>query len=479
MRNDAHGDRLMGRLLAVSAAVLAVAYSTLSIVRHTRFQSGGFDLGIYDQSVWLYSRFLWPYNTIKERFILGDHFTLTLPLLSPLYWIWPDPKILLIFQAVFVSASSIAVFRIARIRGLTPWASYVIALLYLLFYGVQYGIFFDFHPILPGLALVAWMLYFLESGRKKSFVLMLPLVILTQENMSIVLISLGFIYIFRQAYRKTGLMFISVGAVAAPILSRVIAALSPVGFQYWPEISLNPAINLVRMFDSEEKRQVMLYTFSWFSFLPLFSPGAVAAIFIDLAQYFVTGGEFARMWSPFMHHRAILSIFVTLGTIGVLERVRKNTRLLNVVAAVLLVSAMFQQYYFHFAVNKLTKPSFWAYEQWMADNEVLFREIPPDASVAATQSIVPHLSRRKEIYLVWPRMHDIDSKPCGQVSCWWLDWGGNPEYLVVDMHPNQWLTQLLETNEHVALALDAMTADGRIQQVRAVGDARLYRIIRK
>jgi len=32
--------------------VLSVAYSTLSIIRHNHFQSGGFDLGIYDQAVW-------------------------------------------------------------------------------------------------------------------------------------------------------------------------------------------------------------------------------------------------------------------------------------------------------------------------------------------------------------------------------------------------------------------------------------------
>jgi uncharacterized membrane protein len=72
------------------------------------FQSGGFDLGIFDQTVWQYAHFLTPFNTIKGEFILGDHLTLTMPLLAPLYWIWSDVRILLIFQAVFITLSSVA-----------------------------------------------------------------------------------------------------------------------------------------------------------------------------------------------------------------------------------------------------------------------------------------------------------------------------------------------------------------------------------
>src|SRR5258706_6470611 len=98
------------RLLVVWICVLSVLYATLSIVRHNHFQSGGFDLGLYDQEVWQYSRFLWPYNSVKERFILGDHLTLTLPLVAPLFWIWNDVRMLLILQAVAVSMSAYAVY---------------------------------------------------------------------------------------------------------------------------------------------------------------------------------------------------------------------------------------------------------------------------------------------------------------------------------------------------------------------------------
>ena len=108
----------LAKLLVVWVIGLGVAYATLSILRHNHFQSGGFDLGIYDQAVWQYAKFLKPYNTIKASHIWGDHLTLTLPLLAPLFWLWDDVRILLIFQAFWLAFSSLAVFKLAQHRKL-------------------------------------------------------------------------------------------------------------------------------------------------------------------------------------------------------------------------------------------------------------------------------------------------------------------------------------------------------------------------
>jgi uncharacterized membrane protein len=469
-------SRIRSTVFILTAVVVAVLYATLSVVRHDRYQSGGFDLGLYDQAVWQYSRFIWPYNTVKERFILGDHLTLTLPLLAPLYWISPDVRMLLIFQAMFIVASMYPIYRLGRVRQFSEPVSFAISLLYILFYGIQYGVFFDFHPVMIGVGLLAWLCYFLESGHVRMTLLTLILVVCTQENMPIAVSCLGLIYAFRPKFRRVGIGFVAGGILSALLASRIIAWLSPVGFQYWPAINLDP-VHIFRSFwDSPEKRQVWLYTFSWFSFLPLLSPGTVLAVTVDLAQYFVTGSEFSRMWSPFMHHRAILSVFITLGVYQALEYLRLRTGRIAVITAVLVTSAAVQQYVFHLPLNKLAKPSFWRYENWMSDNRMVQASIPKDASLAAQQSLVPHVSHRREIYIVWPRMHDIESRPCGQVSCWWLDFGGRPDYLYVDLHPHQWLTQLLETNEHFESAVENMEIAGRIRLEKEVGRSRLYRV---
>src|SRR5947209_6331509 len=92
-------------LVAVTATIDAIA----SIVRHVDLQSG-IDVAIFDQVVWHYSRFQGPFSSIRGENILGDHFHPLVAVLAPLYWIWSDPRMLLIAQAVLVAASIVPVF---------------------------------------------------------------------------------------------------------------------------------------------------------------------------------------------------------------------------------------------------------------------------------------------------------------------------------------------------------------------------------
>src|SRR4030067_2211050 len=130
-------DKFCFRFLLSWVFILSIAYSFLSVLRHVHFQSGAFDLGMFDQTIWQYAHFLSPINTIKEKFILGDHLNLILPFLAPLYWIWQDVKILLIFQAFFIAFSAIPLYLVARIRNFSPFVSLCLAFIYSFFYGIR------------------------------------------------------------------------------------------------------------------------------------------------------------------------------------------------------------------------------------------------------------------------------------------------------------------------------------------------------
>lgn len=455
--------------------VLSILYAMMSVVRHNTFQSGGFDLGIYDQSVWQYSRFLAPYSSIKERLVLGDHLALTLPLLAPLFWIWNDVRMLLSFQALWVSVSSIAIFLLARHRGFRPFSAFCISIIYSLFYGIQFLIFFDFHPVTIGVGLMPWVVYFLETKRNKLLIMATALLLLTQENMGIALASLGFLYVFKKSFRKEAIGFIIVGVVFSLLALKTTEMLSPIGYEYNPVISLNPIQIAVDLFNSEEKRLVWFYSFGWFSFLPLLSPGALLAVFLDLAQYFVTGPDLSRMWSPYMHHRAILGVLLTLGTLDTFLFLKKRFRVnLQYVSLALVFIMLIQQYVFHFPLNKLIKKAYWRQESWMEDSHAILKTIPNNVSIATQQNLVPHLSHRKEIYLLWPRKASQDI--CGKENCWWLYFGGKPEYMLVNVSQKQSLVQLLESPEHFVEAVENMEEKERIRLVKKVGDARLYKV---
>jgi len=445
-------------------------------VRHNHFQSGGFDLGLYDQAIWNFGHGFELFNTVKNRIIFGDHLVLILPFLSVLFYIWNDVRALLVVQAFAIAVSVIPIYHIALKRTSSRIASLVVMILYGAFFGIQYGIFFDFHPIIIGVALLSFLAYAIEYRRSTLFWTLYVLCLLTQENMGIALVCLGFLYVFRSEDRKIA-VFLIISGIAYTFLSlKIISLMSPIGYEYAAQIPSSGAKILTELFNSEEKHLTWLYSYSWFSFLPLLSPGSVLAVLTDLSQYFVTGEAYKRMWSPYMHHRAILSVFLTLGLVDVLNYLSTWKRVLFVTSCLLLIVSGFCQFRFHFALNKLIKIDYWKEEPWMKDTGKLLSLVPKNASVATQQNLVPYLSHRKEIYLIYPRLHDIVGDPCGQHLCWWLDYGGKPDYLIVDTRPNQWLTQILESNENWLSAISNMEKSGKIRVVKNVGYARMYEV---
>lgn len=293
--------------------------------------------------------------------------------------------------------------------------------------------------------------------------------------MGLALSSLGFIYIFQKQYRRVALGFIAGGFLATFIAIAIIKSLSPIGFEYAPQIQLHP-INLIKeFFNGQEKRDVWLYSLSWFSFLPLLSPGAMLAVLLDLSQYFITGEAFSRMWSPFMHHRAILAPFLLLGTLDAINLLKRKLRP-EVISVFMVIVALLLQYKFHFALNKLSKPIYWQSEKWMEDNRKLISAIPKDISIASAQNMVPHLSHRNQVYLIYPREHEIKGDPCGRKLCWWLDFPVEADYLMVNLSERQTLTQLLESPQNFKAAIKNMETLGKIKLEKRIGTAYLYRI---
>lgn len=462
----------------IGVFLLSTAYSALSLIRHSHFQSGGFDLGIYDQAVWQYSHFLYPFNSIKEKIIFGDHLTLTLPLLAPLYWIWDDVRILLIFQAFWISFSSVAIFLYLLKRNFTQVQSAILSFLYITFYGIQYGIFFDFHPSSIGLGLLAWTLYFWESKRWKIFTIAVILLLLTQENMGIALLGLCVIWFFQKKHLKLVFLLATVSVMCTAISFCIVNSISPGGYEYKAQLPDNVLQFVGELFNDGQKRQVWLYSFGWFSFIPLFSPGALIASIIDNVQYFVTGEQLNRMWSPFTHHRLILAIYLVIGAADVLLLIKKRIKKISItfMVVLMLIIALFLQYRFHFALNKLSKAEFWLTEPWVKDNNIMLSKIPKNTSVATQQNLVPHLSHRKNIYLIYPKKHSFIKDRCGKKECWWLEFAGSPEFLAVDTHNGVWLTMLLENVTNFKQGLANMENNKVIELIYWQGDARLYRV---
>ena len=92
------------------------------MLRYDRFGTFGFDLGIYDQGIWLLSRAKDPFVTIRGLELFGHHANVFLLLLVPFYWLGAGPIFLLVVQVLAQASGAIAVFLLARDLLQSKWA---------------------------------------------------------------------------------------------------------------------------------------------------------------------------------------------------------------------------------------------------------------------------------------------------------------------------------------------------------------------
>ena len=92
-------DRVSQTSLWTWTVVLLCACSAVATTRlqwdiHRGLGTSSFDVGLYDQGIWLLSRFEAPFVTLMGRNLFGDHASFILILLVPFYWIWPAAGVL-------------------------------------------------------------------------------------------------------------------------------------------------------------------------------------------------------------------------------------------------------------------------------------------------------------------------------------------------------------------------------------------------
>ena len=134
--------------LPVAAAIgfYFVHYALLSVQVQDAYAAPGYDMGIFDQGVWLLSRFHAPFVTVNGRELFGDHASFVLLLAVPLYWILPEAQTLLVLQAALLAAAAIPIYLLGLRRLGRSWMATPLAVAYLLNPALQHGNLEQFHP---------------------------------------------------------------------------------------------------------------------------------------------------------------------------------------------------------------------------------------------------------------------------------------------------------------------------------------------
>jgi uncharacterized membrane protein len=385
-----------------TAAAAAVFYSAISIYRHDRFASDGYDLGIFDQTIWGYSRFEIVRNTVKGTpNLLGDHFHPALIALAPAYWIWNDARVLLVVQALLIAVASLPIFYWGRSRlGLAGAASVQIA--FLAFWGVLAGVIFDFHELAVAVPAISFGLYALLERRPWLFCSMLVLGCLAKEDIALTFAAMGVYALVVQRRTRFGLA-VSAASMTwfALVLGVIVPAISGRRYHYWNYPGLGPtwtkaAVTLVERpyraltlaFNRSEQLVTLADTFGAWLFLPLLSPLLLVALPSLAGRFWAHNPAF---WSTSFQYSLPVAPVLAFAAIDGASRVRSLSTPFAVGAAVcgVVLSGL--------VVRPLEGlPEFMSAGR-AASTDACLDTIPPDAPVAASDRFVPHLTHRSDI----------------------------------------------------------------------------------
>jgi uncharacterized membrane protein len=178
-------------LLGGMMALFVGTFVWLAWLTHARFGTFGFDLGIFDQGVWLLSRFQDPFVTIRGLPLFGDHASYILLLVAPLYWIWADPRLLLLLQVIFLAVPAVSIYLIGTRRLSSPLAGLAMAAAYLAFPAVQWAAIWHFHPETLAAGFLGLAALAADWQRWRQMAVWLALALLCKEDVGLVVAGFG------------------------------------------------------------------------------------------------------------------------------------------------------------------------------------------------------------------------------------------------------------------------------------------------
>jgi uncharacterized membrane protein len=191
VENRWRGWRSLPQTLRGAIVFGAIGLFLCSSLRHGLFQSNAWDLGIFDQPLYLLSRGLPPVSTIIGVHILGDHAAWIFYPIALLYWIYPTVHWLFAIQAIALAIGALPSWHLAKQAGLQNEQAIAIAMAYLLYPLIFNLNLFDFHPEVIALPLMLTAVCMARANHITGFTLCIWVALGCRDALSLTIAAMG------------------------------------------------------------------------------------------------------------------------------------------------------------------------------------------------------------------------------------------------------------------------------------------------
>lgn len=399
----------------VLAVLFVVVIFTLSVLKHDSFHTQALDLAKFDQAIWntLHGRFL--FSTMENRSILANHFSPFMALLSPLFLIWNDVRMLFLAQAIGLAVAGLFLHKITQARHpqLAPW----FLLAFYLNPALHEVALVEVRRVTMAVPFLALALYALYTRRRVWMVVGLVLALLCKENIGLVVFMVGLYLILFERDLKWGVPVALVGLAWAVMVTLwvvpAIAQQPDEAKELYPQLGVfciegesygqivasvlrEPQMLLGRMVDRSALQAL------WRIFLPVglvlpFLAFDWLIIILPSMAYMLISCMSSMHRLEFWYSASILpGLFAAVGVaLTRLERKKARWATAWLLSTTLLGYALFS----HAPLGARYEPALYQINDHHHLASQVVDAVPKDARVAVQDAYVPHLTHRKQIYL--------------------------------------------------------------------------------
>lgn len=414
-------------VLWAAIGAFAAGFGALAVLRHLAFNTGRFDLGNMVQAVWSTAHGdVLSVTSLRGPQIsrLGAHFDPILAAFAPLWWLWPDPSLLLVVGVVAVALGAVPVHLLARKHLGSERAGVGFALAYLLYPPTQWLALNEFHPVALATPLLLLAFWYLDEDRLLAFAAVAAVACLTKEHIGFAVAALGVWYAFARGRRRAGAAIAVAGsAVAVLAITVVVPHFAPGGASpfagRYREVGGSPAGILetvvtdpLRVLETAFDGNALPYLLELvlpLAALPLLAPLAALTALPELAANLLSTTRTQQ--SIHFHYTAAAIPGLVVAAVFGASRLRRRGRpvvtgvVVVALAANYLLGAIPVWRAFPGGESLGTREHLVSPHDRVAARAV--RLIPEDAVVTATNSLGAHLSERRRVHS-FPFLHDSE-----------------------------------------------------------------------
>lgn len=428
MNKKAYKSLLPYLYLLIVSIAYTIIFSAITIRRHQTLQTGYYDLGIIDQTLWNIingSKFCIFNYGILSRNIL--HFSPILIFISPLYLILPDPKVLLVLQSFMLALGTIPLYLLAKKKLNDIKLALSLATGYLLSLHLHGVNLFDFHPVALVVPFLLFAFYFFEIEKYFLFSAFIILTFLCREEMLLIGFMIGLFVAIKKKKKWLGLTISILNILAFLAIAYIIFPYFTGGkypfFSFeckYYKFANKDFYEIFKVIFMPHKIKYILSLLLPVMGFPLLSGWGLLLIIPQMAGVLLSSYRPLFTIGFFQYSAPIIPFIFILSVYGI-SKFRRYYYLIStyLIAAGLVLNVLWFSEYFYLGDYKITE-----HHRLISKIKNL---IPRDASLIANNRTGAHFSQRKDIYSFENLFEQPDRNRTDRISDYNI-----AEYIIVD-----------------------------------------------